>query len=1135
MHLLTRIDTTTRRPLAVKTVWRLLAACIALTAFSGMVAPMASGQNTTGGIVGTVTDSSGASLPNAKVTILSVETGEQRTLTTNGSGAFTAQLLNPGTYTVSVEANGFKQVVRTGLVVQVDRVDRADMALEIGGASQTVTVSSESLTLDTDSTQVGQTIVEHQVNELPMNGRNFTDFLFLTPGASQTTGEQNQFRFNSGGAISLEGSRSGSNGYTVDGTSIMEYGYDTPAYNISLDAIQEFNVQTATYSAQYGYSANQVNISSKSGSNEFHGSAFEYIRNDAVDAKNYFLTTSQPLRQNQFGYSLGGPVWIPKIYDGHKKTFIFANYEGQRIHATQATSGITPTADEVKGIFPFPIYDPLTGLEFPGDTIPSGRVSRLGQVIQANPTYWFPAPNIPGASGGATNYEAGVGAPVTEDQQNYRLDQELGAKDSAFFRAAKSDILAITPTGLSAISNLNTIQTARNYTLTETHIFTPNLLNQFRVGYLEFQAVRSPTDAPSAGVTALGLTNVFTIPDGGYPDLQFSTYSNPSRPNITNANQGYSQGGGANNAPTENLESLWDIEDSVSWTRGQHTLNFGIGLRKFIYQTNDVGNPLGIFSYDGEFSGNAISDLLLGNPQKSIGYFAGPLGNVISGPKPHLHFATYAPYVQDDWKLTKQFTINAGLRYEYNAVPYEESNTLGWFDSNLPGGGVYVPSQASVAAGGGLFVYGGERGPGPAPKNDFAPRVGFAYRPFKDDKTVVRAGYGLFFDTSQDNEFADATGFYPFYVSSTLIASYGQNLIQTDHLFPALPAATVTPATMPFELVDTHMLNPYVQSYTFDVQRDIAKNTILDVNYAGNRGTHLMTRDMVNQPSQCILSLGCNPDTTSPGYIPVSARSPYPNFGNPTIDDKWFGFSNYNSLNVKAEHRGTNLTVLAAYTWSKSMDIKSSAASINGDAAGWIAEQNAHDIKADYARSSYDVGQRLAVSFIGELPVGRGKMFAGNVNRGVDAAIGGWQLSGIGIFQGGFPFTIEATDIGFVNWAYAERANQVGNPYPSGFTKGPKHWFSTSAFAQPAPGYFGNSSRNAVRGPGPEVLNLTVGKSFSIADRLQLQIRLESFNALNHPQFGFPDSGVNDGANFGTINSTSAANRENQGAVRITF
>jgi hypothetical protein len=1093
------------------------------------------GQNTTGSIVGEVTDSSGASVPNARVTILRVETGESRPVTTNGNGAFTAQLLNPGTYTVTVTADGFKHAIRNGIVLQVDRVARADFALEVGGESQTVTVNSQSLTLDTDSTQVGQTIVENQVTQLPMNGRNFTDLLFLTPGAGQTTGEQNQFRYDSGGAISLEGSRSGSNGYTIDGTSIMEYGYDTPAYNISLDAIQEFNVQTATYSAQYGYSANQVNISSKSGSNEFHGSAFEYIRNDAVDAKNFFLTTNQPLRQNQFGYSLGGPVWIPKIYDGRRKTFFFANYEGQRIHATQAVSGITPTAQEVQGIFPFPIYDPLTGLEFPGDTIPTSRVSRLGQVIQSDPTYWFPAPNIPGAAQGATNYVAGVAAPVTTDQQNYRIDQQFGAKDSAFFRAAKSDILAVSPNLLTSISDLNTIQAARNYTLTETHIFIPTLLNQFRVGYLEFQSVRSPTDAPASGVQALGLSNVFNIPDGGYPDLQFLTYSNSNRPQITNANQAYSQTGGANNAPTENLESLWDIEDSVSWTKGQHTLNFGMGLRRFIYQTNDVANPLGIFAYDGEFSGNAISDVLLGNPQKSIGYYAGPLGNLVSGPKPHLHFATYAPYVQDDWKATSRLTVNAGLRYEFNAVPYEESNTLGWFDPSLAGGGVYVASQAVVAAGGGYYAYNGQRGPGPAPKNDFAPRLGFAYRPFKDDRTVVRAGYGLFFDTSQDNEWADATGFYPFYVSSTQIASYGLNLIQTNNLFPALPAATVTPATMPFELVDTHMLNPYVQSWTFDIQRDIARNTIVDVNYAGNKGTHLMTRDMVNQPTQCIPSFGCNPDTTSPGYIPALSRSPYPNFGNPTIDDKWFGYSNYNALNAKVEHRGTDLTLLAAYTWSKSMDIKSSSAAINGDAAGWIAEQNAHDVSADYARSSYDVGQRLAVSFIGQLPVGRGQKFASSVNRAVDAAIGGWQVSGIGIFQGGFPFTINATDIGFVNWAYAERANEVGNPYPAGFTKDRTHWFNTSAFAQPAPGYFGDSQRNAVRAPGVEVVNLTAGKIFSLSDRVKLQLRVESFNALNHPQFAFPDAGVNDGPNFGVISSTAAANRENQGAIRITF
>ena len=340
---------------------------------------------------------------------------------------------------------------------------------------------------------------------------------------------------------------------------------------------------------------------------------------------------------------------------------------------------------------------------------------------------------------------------------------------------------------------------------------------------------------------------------------------------------------------------------------------------------------------------------------------------------------------------------------------------------------------------------------------------------------------------------------------------------------------------MPGLLADKQIKNPYVQDYTFDIQREIARNTVLDFNYTGNKGTHLMTRFQVNQPTQCILSLGCNPGTTSPGYIPVQERNPYPNFGRPLTDVTWIGYSNYNALNIKAEHRGTNLTVLAAYTWSKGLDIKSSSAAIAGDAAGFISVQNAHDPNADYARSSYDVGQRLAVSLIAQLPVGRGKKFAGNVNRAVDAVIGGWQVSGIGIFQGGFPFTITATDIGFVNQAYAERADIVGDPYPHGFRKDPTHWFNASAFAQPAPGYFGDSSRNVIRAPGEELIDLSAGKTFSLGERLRLQIRFESFNALNHPQFGFPDAGVNDGANFGTIHTTAMANRENQGAIRLTF
>ena len=531
------------------------------------------GQNTTGSIVGKITDTTGATLANARVTIVRVETGESRSVVTSTQGDFTAQLLNPGTYSVTVTADGFKKAVKTGLVLEVDHVDRADFALQVGSATQSVTVTADALALDTDSSQVGQTIEEKQVTEIPLNGREFTSLLFLTPGAVQQTGEQNQFRYDGGGAISLEGSRNESNGYTIDGTSIMDVGYGVPAYNISLDAIQEFNVQTDTYSAEYGYSANQVNISSKSGTNQFHGFAFEFIRNNAVDARNYFLPASasaSPLRQNQFGYSFGGPVWIPKVYNGHNKTFFFANYEGQRIRATQPESGVVPTAAEVAGTFPFRLYDPLsydstTGTEqlFPADadgvstTLPASRISRLGQVIQSNPTYWFSAPNATGAH----NFVAGVGAPVNIDQQNYRLDQQFGVSDSAYFRAAKSDILAVAPTELTPIGNVNTVQAARNYTLVETHTFKPTILNQFRIGYLEFQVVRGAEPANAADITKIGLTNLFVIPDGGYTELQFSGYSDPSRPYL-NATQAYSQTGGANNAPTENLNSMWDLEDS---------------------------------------------------------------------------------------------------------------------------------------------------------------------------------------------------------------------------------------------------------------------------------------------------------------------------------------------------------------------------------------------------------------------------------------------------------------------------------------------------------------------------------------------------------------------------------------------
>ena len=1119
-----------------KTSTLVLMLCVGIALLIG-VSVTAKGQNATGSMVGTITDSSGSSVPNAHVTIQNMATQEVREVTTQESGDFTVQLLNPGDYSVTVVAGGFEQAVKTGIVLQVGRTVRADFALRVGAETQSVTVNADSLTLDTDSAQSGQTIVENQITQLPLNGRNFTDLLFLTPGAVQSTSEQNQFRYDSGGAISLQGSRGGSTGYTIDGTSIMDYGYDTPAYQISLDAIQEFNVQTANYSAAYGYSSNQLNMSSKPGTNQFHGSAFEYIRNSAVDADNYFLRSAQPLRQNQFGYSLGGPVWIPKIYNGHNRTFFFANYEGQRIRQTAVISGVVPAnTDMVRGIFPFPVWDPLTGQDFPNNTIPTNRVSRLGKYIQSNPTLWFPLPNVTNPSS-AINYVAGAGAPTNVDQQNYRVDQQFGAKDSLFFRAAKSDINLLTP-ALSSLSDIKTLQTARNYTLVGTHMFTPTLIDQLRVGYLEAQAIRDPTPIPPAAYQAIGFTNLLDMATAGYPVINFATYTNPNQPNVVNATTPYTGAGGPNNTPTSSLQALWDIEDSLSWTKGKQTFDAGFGMRRVMYQMlNITTSPMGYYDFDGEFSGNQISDMLLGNPYEVESFQTGPLGNNVIGPNPHMKFASYAPYVEDDWKALKNLTINAGLRYEFASVPYEEQNSLVWFDSEAQGGGLFVASKATVPYGGGIYHYNGMRGPGPAPKNDFAPRIGLSFRPFSNDDTVLRGGWGLFFDTSQMNEFAYSTTNYPYYLLGQLNSAVGEPLINTDTLMPPAPAATVTPYTTTTAPVAAEKFeNPYVESYTFDIQhrqRKILKDTVIEVGYQGNRGVHLMSRRQVNQPTQCILSLGCNPDTTSPGFIPNAERNPYYNIQNRLIVDQFIGYSNYNSLNIKAEHRGTDLTLLTEYTWSKVMDNKSSSAAVGGDAAGWDGFQDNHNIKADYARSDYDVGQRLATSVIVSLPFGRGKKFAGGANRAVDGVIGGWQVGGISILQGGFPFTIGATDIGFVDGSFAMRADQVGNPYPSGFRKDPTQWFNTKAFSQPAPGNFGDSSRNVVRAPGVELFNLTAGKSFRISEQVQLQFRIESFNALNHPQFNMPDSAVND-STFGVITSAGPA-RQNQGALRLQF
>ncbi len=1163
----------------------------ALVLFSGR----AIAQNASGTIVGHLKDPNGAAIVSAKVSVTNQDTRDVRTVSTNEAGDYTVSLLQPGRYQVTVTAAGFKSETQAGIVLNVDQIFRIETSLTIGSATESVTVSDQALALDTDSASVGELISGEQIAELPLNGRNFQDLMFLAPGAvNNTGGEQSVYRLTISGtdasAVSLGGSRGSSEGYTVDGTSILDIAYDTPMFGPSLDDVGEFNELTKSYSAAYGYSMNQINITSKSGTNSYHGSAFEYLRNNYVDALYHGFTPGKSealLQQNQFGYSLGGPVRIPWLYNGRNKTFFFANYEGFRQNiGGGSTPASVPTADEMNGKFdadvlgnfttaqappgvgytqcghtyqagnPHPLFNPFdpNGCPFPvaadgSYTIPSSSISNLGKLIMRPGLYYPAGPNVAGAAIGVNNYVYSAKTFLDFDQQNYRIDQNIGSRDQIFFHAVKHDE-SQNGTADVPVNATFTSQPARLYTTTETHNFSPNLINQIRLGYSEILWKNGGDAAISAAdLNSLNWPNPFRSPGQGYPRIEYD--SSP-------LNNGLTYGGGAAffGSITAEDTSIWDLGESVIWNVKRHTMSFGFGGRRIVYAIKD-GGSLGRINYNGQYSGDNFADSLLGASPGIAITELGPLSNPSVGTQSHLHFKWWAPYVQDDWKVSDKLTMNLGLRYEFIATPFEEQNSFIWPDFNAPGGALYIANPKIAQAYGGVNPFSpstglyvpapnGERGPGPAPKNVLAPRIGFAYRIFGNDKTVVRGGFGKYFDTIEADEYgASATGIYP----NTGGVSSGPDAglsyppaFNTNSLPGAAPGGPLlsyhtypSTSTLGFiQIQPGHVLNPYYLAWNFGVERELPWATKLEVDYVGNHGIHLFSRSNPNAPTECIAINGCTVTENTPATVPVAARTPYQNLGL-LVYAGFDGISNYNAMDIKVEHRAHDLDLVAAYTWSKELDTKSSVAGIGGDDAGWAGPQDGHSLASDYGPGAFDVGQRLAISAVYPLPIGRGRSILQNSPRLVDEAVGGWKIGVISSFQGGLPFTIAANDIQGANQTYSERANI--NPTPATFHRSLAHWFSYDAtpgstdatFTQPAPGYFGDSQRNAARMPGQINADLSLSKRFPIMETAGFEFRFDAFNAFNHWNPGQPDSNVNDSpAVVGVIFPTTT-----QGSARI--
>lgn len=1117
------------------TLWRAVGTSAVLLTLLATT-PAAWAQSATGQITGTVTDASGAAVPGAKVTLTNQQTGSTREATASDTGGYTFPLLPVGLYSVQVERQGFSIARRTDIRLNVDQVVRIDLQLTVGATSETVNVQASSVAIDTETAGVGQVVTTRQVTELPLNGRNFLQLLFLGTGAVETGGEQGSMRQGAGNAISINGARPTSNNYLLDGTSNTDTALGTPAAILSVDAIQEFKEQTATYSAEYGFSANQVNIISKTGTNDLHGSVFWFLRNDALDANNYFNNavgaSKNKLRQNQFGFVAGGPAYIPKLYNGRNKTFWLANYEGRRTRSGFLDFLRVPTPEQLAGRFTSEIIDPLTGQPFPNNTIPQSRFSRVAQLAVAK---FFPAPNANLAQG---NYIRSRSIPNDTDQYTIRVDQQIGKFGSFFGRYTNTDYSNISVQNTTFLGDVFFVQKTKNWQISHSVPISASLVNQFRIGYIEALANQHGYPAPQSDIDPLKLTGVFqNLPDDqrSYPAVGFG-----------GTGSGLSGGGSAVNDFQSSNQPMWDLSNATTWIHGRHTLNFGANFRKWSLQRDLANDFLGQFTFSGFFTGNktadnAVADMLLG-------YFSGasvfqPAGFSVAGKTGNpreFNFLYVAPYIQDDWKVSSRLTLNLGLRWDFRTIPTETNNRMGWRDLSNPRGGLLVADQTLVDKGivgdQSYYRFAGRRNPTDASKRVFAPRFGFAFRPFNDDKTVIRGGYGVFFDSAEGREIDGAADIYPYVSRGNYQQTLGQtNLLTTDQMFPNFASlGAADPAANGFLAVSMspEPRNPYMQQWSFGVQRAIGGNSTLELNYLGNKGTHLLMRRQINQAFLPRNPALCVADPTA-GDCPVLSRRPFPNFGT-YIDSDWSGNSSYNAFNARFEHRSSWLLVTTAYTWAKSIDSKSAAAGIGNDVAGWQGFLYNHDVRRDRGRSEFDVDHRLVNSFVMELPVGRGRKYLGSTNRVVDAIAGGWQVNGIVTFQSGFPMTISAADVGGLADTFGtNRADIVGDPYPSGFKKTIEKWFNTDAFSQPPAGYLGNSGRGILRLPGINNWDTGLFKNFSIVERLRLQFRFESFNAWNHTQWGGPERSVAD-SRFGQIRSARAA-RINQLALKMIW
>lgn len=1138
---------------------RLWLLVIFLMAFGAYGSKTLQAQTANASLSGHVSDSTGALIAGATVTLTETETHVVETATSDDSGLYTFPSVKPGTYNMSVSRSNFRTTTVIGLVLNVQDNLSRDITLQVGSSSETVHVSAQASDegIQRTSSELGTVIGDKQISELPLNGRNFTQLLTLTPGATPiSTAQSSGVGINDLAVLgvptasvaqpSIQGQQNRSNLYLLDGVVNTEFTGGVYVIPPIIDAMQEFKVQSHDDEAEYGsVLGGVVNVVTKSGTNNFHGAAWEFVRNNVFDARDSFAdeydTSPNPFRQNQFGATIGGPVWIPKVYNGHNRTFFMFGYEGWRYVQASELRYYVPTDQELSGdfsnsILPNPIYDPASTqvdpsspsgysrTPFQGNIIPS---SRIDQTMVSFLTTYVTRPNLTGnplynaiTTRSSTNFS---------DHYTIRIDEQLGGNDSLFFRYDQLNNTSLSPVSVSENSGASVA--ARNIGAGWTHIFTPKLLFDFRFGVARRPFDRYQTDTAGLGpMQKLGFSSV-----GGTTISLSSPYS----------------GGGYQTANT--IESpVTSYTPSLTWVHGQHNFKFGM---QYILQGNTSSSPAyGGYSFTNDTTGNpnevgttgnSVASALLGLPSSIQNTTTVTTSNRVSA---------YGIYAQDAWNLRKNLTLSYGLRFDHRRPFSPSANTVvagpddqdgNWWIglTSLPPSCAQTNEAPCIPGDGTLSgIDNGEhimlspygRSWGPEPRwDDWGPRVGVAWR--LNNKTVVTAGYGIVYDDVMgiEQDWKGFAGSWPAtgsVTSSVAINQLGQGLTPIESTFSTVGQSL--PTADPWSVSATWYMSPHIhdprsQQWNLAIEQELSSSTTLSIGYVGSHDDRLS-----------ITGLWDTATTPGPGTpAQVQARKPFPWYTATALMSSDRGSSDYNALQVKLNHRYHNgLQYLASYTWSKSLDVGGSGYfGVENGAGGSSVLQNYYDLGNARGVSAYNIPQFFSLAGQYDLPFGYNRRY---FNRGAASYIlGDWQLNTVVQLRSGQPYNLTVSgDVANIGnslswWNYA-RPNEIGNPHPQHPNK--NEWFNPAAFAIPSFSY-GNFSRDSLSSSHVANEDISLFKTFNIKDRVAVNFQAEAFNIFNIQNYGVPsDTNIGD-PQAGVIQSNVTNPRQLQFGLHLTY